>query len=127
MSENEFDDLFNEFFENAETFELKPPTPEEIRREAMTATELHMTAFYAGSAVGDNSYQKMLPDWLEELQYYLPILEEYEEYEQCHKVFVCIKAIREDFANIELNKELRGLSIETVLESSDVSGNEPDF
>lgn len=126
MSDNEsFDDLFNEFFANDGFKSIPPPTEEELRVEAMTATELHIVAFHAGVESGKDDYQGMLSAWLDELQYYLPVLEKHEEYEQCQKVVDTMRAIRVDSANITLNKELKELSIEHTLANTD--HDEPDF
>lgn len=108
-------DGFDDFFDALSSGQLGPlpePTPEDLRREAMTATELHIQAFEESVAKRDKEYEKMLPIWAEELAYYLPILEDHEEYEQCQKVFDAQKTIKAEYTNIKLNKELRDLKIE---------------
>lgn len=123
---SEFDDLFNEFLSNKP--DLPPPTPEQIRLEAMTATELHLAAFHEASEAGGDGWHEMLPDWLEELAHYLPILEEYEEYEQCAKVFKGMREIREVDSNLRLNADLDELKINVVHENDSADPtDDPDF
>lgn len=130
------DDL-NDFFDNL--FEKGPdplpePSPDEERLEAITVTNIHMDAFREASAHGGDGYHEMLPDWLDELKYFLPILEQYEEYEQCQKVFDTMRAIREDHGNIVVNKSLEELDVPVIYEDesqrpedpSDATA-EPDF
>jgi len=125
MSDDELNDLFNEFL-GGNSGPLPEPTPEEVRIEAMTATELHMTAFYEACETRTKGWREMLGSWLEELQHYLKVLEEYEEYEQCAKVFKCMREIREVSSNMELNDHLAELSIDVVHEAEPDS-DEPDF
>lgn len=120
---DDMDDLFNELF-SGNMAALPAPTPEEIRLEAMTATELHIVAFNDAMENRTPGYEDMLGTWLEELQHYLPILEDYEEYEQCQKVFDAMREIRTEDANLRLNVELAELNAKlTSTEHSD----EPDF
>ena len=113
------DDFFNEFLSGGAR-EIPEPTPEDIRLEAMTATELHITAFYAGVETNQGNWKDMLHDWYDELKHYLPILEDFEEYEQCAKVFKCQREIREVMLNDKLGKSLDKLEVTVVHE------NEPD-
>ena len=120
------DDFFNDFFTGGA--QLPEPTPEDVRMEAMTATELHIDAFNEAVEKRDKSYVEMLPIWHEELQYYLPILEDYEEYEQCKKVFDTMKVILTEETNIELNEQLDNLKVDVVRENDDITEeDEPDF
>lgn len=132
MSDNhdDLENLFNEFFNNSDSTPLPEPTPDQIRLEAMTATELHIQAFTEASERGGDSYHEMLSSWMEEFAYYLPVLEDFEEYEQCQKVFDTMKAIREDGNNIKLNKSLEDLKVTVVHEDMDTENDdidEPDF
>jgi len=120
---SEFDDLFNEFLNNKPEA-LPPPTPEQERLEAMTATELHLTAFYEATESKGDGWHEMLPQWLEELAYYLPVLEDYEEYEQCAKVFKGMREVREVHNNLRLNASLQDLKINVVHESDDTELND---
>lgn len=115
---SEFDDLFNEFLGSKK--ELPEPTDAEIRMEAMTATELHLAAFAESSEVKGDAWHEMLPSWLEELAHYLPILEDYEEYEQCAKVFKGMREIREVYNNLQLNADLADLKITVVQENDSI-------
>lgn len=126
MSDDDLNDLFNEFLSGGSGSPLPPPTAEEIRIEAMTATELHMTAFYEACETRTKGWRDMLGSWLEELQHYLKVLEDYEEYEQCAKVFKCMREIREVDSNIELNDHLADLHINIVHEA-EPDTDEPDF
>ena len=123
MSDGEgFDDFFNEFLSGGSR-DIPEPTPEDVRMEAMTATELHMTAFYAGVETNQGNWKDMLHDWYDEFKHYLPILEDFEEYEQCAKVFKCQREIREIMLNDKLNKDLKKLEVTTVYE---VEPEEPE-
>jgi len=126
-------DFFDNLFEKGPGA-LPEPTLDEQRLEAITITNIHITAFREGSAHGGDGYHEMLPDWLDELKYYLPILEEHEEYEQCQKVFDAMRAIREDHGNIELNKHLTDLKVPVTYENpadapepDEDATSEPDF
>lgn len=125
MSDDELNDLFNEFL-GGNSGPLPEPTAEEIRIEAMTATELHITAFYEACETRPKGWTNMLGSWLEELQHYLTVLEEFEEYEQCAKVFKCMRDIREISSNIKLGKHLAELSID-VIHEVEPDTDEPDF
>jgi hypothetical protein len=120
---SEFDDLFNEFLNNSPEA-LPPPTPEQERLEAMTATELHLTAFYEATESKGDGWHEMLPQWLEELAYYLPVLEDYEEYEQCAKVFKGMREVREVHNNLRLTASLHDLKINVVHESDNSELND---
>jgi hypothetical protein len=120
---SEFDDLFNEFLNNSPEA-LPPPTPEQERLEAMTATELHLTAFYEATESKGDNWHEMLPQWLEELAYYLPVLEDYEEYEQCAKVFKGMREVREVHNNLRLTASLHDLKINVVHESDNPELND---
>jgi len=124
---DDLENLFNEFFNNASSTPLPEPTPDQIRLEAMTATELHIQAFTEASERGGDGYHEMLPNWMEEFAYYLPILEDYEEYEQCQKVFDTMRAIREDGNNRKLQQSLHDLKVEMVHEETEDDTDEPDF
>ncbi len=129
MGDDDLGDLFNEFFKGSP--ELPPPTEDERRLEAMTATELHIVAFTEATERGGDGYHEMLPSWLDELKHYLPILEEFEEYEQCQKVFDTMRAIREDHSNVLLNHSLRNLRIdgeaEVLGDQDEPDSDELDF
>jgi len=116
MEPGDMDDFFNNMFSDGDGPSMPVPTPEDLREEAMHATKLHIAAFNEASEIRDKAYQEMLPIWAEELEYYLPILEEFEEYEQCQLVFDAQKAIRTERANIKLNKELRDLKVDVTYE-----------
>ena len=129
------DDFFNNLFGGGggEFTPPPPPTDEEILHEAMKSTEAHMAAYHATCEAKqrDAAFFKMLPVWLEELEFYLPMLEDYEEYEQCAKVWRCIRDIRIQQANDDLIAALNELNIE-VLESmpdepTNSTDDEPDF
>lgn len=125
MSDDDLNDLFNEFL-SGNSGPLPEPTPEELRVEAMTATELHMTAFYEACETRTKGWREMLGSWLEELKHYLTVLEDFEEYEQCAKVFTCMREIREVSSNMTLNKHLADLNIDIVHEV-EPDTDEPDF
>ena len=118
------DDFFNEFLSGGAR-DIPEPTPEDVRLEAMTATELHMTAFYAGLETNKGQWREMLHDWYDELKHYLPILEDFEEYEQCAKVFKCQREIREVMLNDKLARSLNNLEVTTVYEN-EPENNEDD-
>lgn len=115
MSDDDLNELFENFFESGPT--IPPPTPEEERMEAMTITELHLNAFYLSDQAGKKEWYDMLPEWLAEFKHYLPVLEEHEEYEQCAKVFKAMKEIRETSANHDINKALDELEIQVTNEA----------
>jgi len=122
---SDMDDLFKEFFEDGG--QVPPATPEQIRMEAMTITELHIQAFNdAVDNLSGNGWHEMLGSWYDELSHFLPTLEEFEEYEQCAKVFKTMNELREVSANIGLNKSLTDLPINIVHEGKNQS-DEPDF
>jgi hypothetical protein len=116
MEPGDMDDFFNNMFSDGDGPSMPVPTPEDLRKEAMHATKLHISAFNEASEIRDKAYQEMLPIWAEELEYYLPILEDFEEYEQCQLVFDTQRAIRTERANIKLNKELRDLKVDVTYE-----------
>lgn len=119
---SDMDDLFKEFFESGAS--IAPPTPEEIRKEAMVATELHIAAFNDAIDSNETAWHDMLPEWAEELNHYLKVLEDFEEYEQCAKVFKCLREIREVHNNLQLNESLKSLEYTIVKEEP---SDEPDF
>jgi hypothetical protein len=120
MSNDDLENLFNEFFpDGLPEGSLPPPTEDELRIEAMTATELHMSAFYEASEERKEGWESMLPSWLDELKYYLKVLEDFEEYEQCAKVFKTMREIREVSSNIALGKSLEDLTVDIVYEGDD--------
>ena len=126
-------DFFDTLFEQGPG-PLPEPSPDEERLEAITVTNIHMTAFREASAHGGDGYHEMLPDWLDELKYWLPILEQYEEYEQCQKVFDTMRAIREDHGNIVVNQSLENLDVPVIYEDESQrpedptdATSEPDF
>ena len=128
MSNDDLNDLFNEFFpEGLPEGALPPPTEDELRLEAMTATELHISAFYEASESRKNGWTDMLPAWLDELKYYLKVLEDYEEYEQCAKVFKTMREIREVSANLALGKSLEDLKVDIVYEGDEPEEDAIDF
>ena len=106
-----------------------PPTPEQILEEALKATDVHVTAFNVGQEKPRNpNYFEMLPSWQEELEHYLPILEEFEEYEQCAVVWKAIREIKMERANLHVNQSLNDLDIQVEYEVTDnTDSDEPDF
>jgi hypothetical protein len=130
MEPGDMDDFFNNMFSDGDEPQMPIPTPEDLKNEAMHATNLHITAFNEASENRDKSYRKMLPIWAEELEYYLPILEDFEEYEQCQKVFDTQRTIRTERTNIKLNSELRELKIDVTHEvepQKETDSDELDF
>ena len=132
------DDL-NDFFDNlfggggGEFTPPPPPTDEELYDECMSSTRVHLEAFKAGSESTKPSAEffRMLPAWQEELEFYLPKLEEYEEYERCAEVFKAIREIKSIRANLAINQSLNELDIEVYhegeLDDSNDTTDEPDF
>lgn len=122
---SDMEDFFKEFFEEGE--QIPPATPEQIRMEAMTITELHIQAFNdAIDNLNDKGWHEMLSSWYDELSHFLPTLEEFEEYEQCAKVFKTMNELREVSANIGLTKSLADLPI-TIVQEDENRSDEPDF
>ena len=117
-------DFFDNLFEQGPG-DLPEPSLDEQRIEAITITNIHITAFRESSAHGGDGYHEMLPEWLDELKYYLPILEEHEEYEQCQKVFDAMRAIREDHGNITVNKSLENLEVPVIYEDESQRPDDP--
>ncbi len=133
MSTGDLDDFFNNLFGGEGGGDFQPPPPpteEEMRNEAVKVTESHLVAYYAasGARVQQENYPEMLDMWLEELTFYLPMLEDYEEYEQCSKVFKAMREIQISQANQSLIQSLSELDL-SVIDESEVNdaSDEPDF
>ena len=127
-----FDKLFGGDMGGGDFTPPPPPTDEELLHEAVKSTEAHMAAYHAACEAKhrDAAFFKMLPVWLEELEFYLPMLEDYEEYEQCAKVWRTIRDIRIQQANDDLVAALNELDIEIIEAGDDTSNttdDEPDF
>jgi hypothetical protein len=131
MSSDGLDEFFNNLFggEGGEFTPPPPPTDEELRAEAMKVTDAHLVAYYAAteSITRPDNLREMLDLWLEELTFYLPMLEDYEEYEQCSKVFKAMREIQISIANEQLIESLSDLDISVIDESELTSNDEPDF
>lgn len=131
MDSDGLDDFFNNLFggEGGEFTPPPPPTDEELCAEAMKVTDAHLVAYYAAteSITRPDNLRDMLDLWLEELDFYLPMLEEYEEYEQCSKVFKAMREIQISIANEQLVESLSALDISVIDESEITSSDEPDF
>lgn len=131
MSSDGLDDFFNNLFggEGGEFTPPPPPTDEELCAEAMKVTDAHLVAYYAAteSITRPDNLRDMLNLWLEELDFYLPMLEDYEEYEQCSKVFKAMREIQISIANEQLVESLSSLDISVIDESEITSSDEPDF
>ena len=132
MSTGDLDDFFNNLFggEGGEFTPTPPPTDEELCAEAMKVTDAHLVAYYAAteSITRPDNLRDMLDLWLEELTFYLPMLEDYEEYEQCSKVFKAMREINISIANENLIQSLSDLDISVIDESEITTDNgEPDF
>ena len=131
MSSDGLDEFFNNLFggEGGEFTPPPPPTDEELRAEAMKVTDAHLVAYYAAteSITRPDNLREMLDLWLEELTFYLPMLEDYEEYEQCSKVFKAMREIQISIANEQLVESLSALDISVIDESETTSSDEPDF
>ena len=131
MSSDGLDEFFNNLFggEGGEFTPPPPPTDEELRAEAMKVTDAHLVAYYAAteSTTRPDNLREMLDLWLEELDFYLPMLEDYEEYEQCSKVFKAMREIQISIANEQLVESLSALDISVIDESETTSSDEPDF
>jgi len=130
MSSDDLNDFFDNLFDgNGGGMQPPPPPePEDILEEALKACNVHIVAFESG---GDKprspEYFKMLPIWRGELEHYLPILESFEEYEQCSLVFKTIKDIRTEEVNMQLMQSLNSLDIPVVDEPPTQQNDEPDF
>lgn len=140
MSSDDLNDFFDNLFDGngGGMKPPPPPEPEDILEEALKACNVHIVAFESGQEKPRNpEYFKMLPIWLGELEHYLPILESFEEYEQCSLVFKTIKDIKQEQMNLELIQSLNDLDIDLVIEdtasaldqldSLDTPDDEPDF
>ena len=131
MSSDGLDEFFNNLFggEGGEFTPPPPPTDEELRAEAMKVTDAHLVAYYAAteSITRPDNLRDMLDLWLEELTFYLPMLEDYEEYEQCSKVFKAMREIQISIANEQLVESLSALDISVIDESEITSSDEPDI
>jgi hypothetical protein len=133
MSNDSLDDFFNNLFGGEGGGDFTPPPPptdEELCAEAMKVTDAHLVAYYAAteSITRPDNLRDMLDLWLEELSFYLPMLEDFEEYEQCSKVFKAIREIQISQANEQLLESLSDLDISVIDESELTTDNgEPDF
>ena len=104
------------------------PTPEQLSSEALGATRVHIEAFNVSQdAPKSKTYFDMLPAWKTELEFYLPILEQDEEYERCQEVFDTLQKIDLELANITINAALNELDIEATGELSTDNPNDLDF
>ena len=132
MSDDGLNEFFNNLFggEGGDFTPPPPPTDEELCAEAMKVTDAHLVAYYAAteSITRPDNFRDMLDLWLEELSFYLPMLEDYEEYEQCSKVFKAMREIQISIANEQLIESLSSLDISVIDESEITTDNgEPDF
>lgn len=130
---DELNDFFKNLFNGAggDGLPSPEPTPEQLSSEALAATRIHLEAFNVSQdQPKSKTYFDMLPAWKTELAYYLPILEQDEEYERCQEVFTTLKKIDLELANIKINEALNELDIEMVdgeLSDTDDSNDNIDF
>ena len=127
---DELNDFFNNLFGGQGGGELPPPqpTPEQLSSEALGATRVHIEAFNVSQdQPKSKTYFDMLPAWKTELEFYLPILEQDEEYERCQEVFDTLQKIDLELANISINQALNELDIEATGELSTDNSNDLDF
>lgn len=133
MSSDDLNDFFDNLFDGNGGGMKPPPPPEpqDILEEALKACNVHIVAFESGmEKPRSGEYIKMLPIWLGELEHYLPILEDFEEYEQCSLVFKTIKDIKTEQMNLQLSQSLNSLDIEVVEDiptDTNSADDEPDF